>query len=68
MSCDILPATFWFLGLISSESADAVEEENHFHKYGGQRIIILLFNSWMQSPTTNAGLCKILEATVGCYV
>ena len=67
MSCDTRPATsFWFLGL-SSESADAVEEENHFHN-GGQRIIILLFNSWMQSPTTNAGLCKILEAAVGCYV
>ena len=66
MSCDILPATFWFLGL-SSEAADAVEEENHFQN-GGQRIIILLFNSWMQSPITNAGLRKILEAAVSCYV
>ena len=66
MSCDILPATFWFLAL-SSESADAVEEENHFHN-GGQRIIILLFNSWMQSSITNAGLRKILEAAVGYYV
>ena len=66
MSCDFLFATFWFLGL-TSESADAVEKENHFRN-GGQRIIILLFNSWMQSPTTNAGLSKILEAAVGCYV
>ena len=66
MSCDFLFATFWFLGL-TSESADAVEKEHHFHN-GGQRIIILLFNSWMQSPITNAGLRKILEAAVGCYV